>query len=119
MANQRTYFKHRIAQLEAIFESSQGNISVLEELEEELGYRKTQRADTLEKRIAYQTLDSLQEYVLVAQDKPEIVTYRRIDSGWEEEIVATKEDTLRLLSVGLQLPLAEVYEDIVGFDEPG
>ena len=33
----------------------------------------TEPADTLEKRIAYQTLESLQEYVLVAQDRLEIM----------------------------------------------
>ena len=47
MANQRKYFKHGIAQIEAVFENSQGNIGILEELEEELGHRKTQRAQKL------------------------------------------------------------------------
>ncbi|MCB1717419.1 MAG: Uma2 family endonuclease [Candidatus Competibacteraceae bacterium] len=78
--------------------------------------RSTQRADALEKRIAYQTLDSLQEYVLVAQHKPDIRTYRRIAGGWEEELSGA-DDTLRLLSVDLRLPVAEVYENITLSDE--
>lgn len=47
MANQRKYFKHGIAQLEAIFGNSQDNIGTLEEIEEELSHRKTQRAQKL------------------------------------------------------------------------
>ena len=54
--------------------------------------------------------------MLVAQHKPDIRTYRRIADGWEEELSGA-DDTLRLLSVDLRLPVAEVYENITLSDE--
>ena len=71
----------------------------------------TERADTLEKRIAYQTLESLYEYALVAQDKLEIRIYRRIDKGWELETLGAG-DTMSFSSIALALPLEQVYEEI-------
>lgn len=43
----RKYFKHGIAELEVVFSKSGGDFAVLEELEEELQYRSTQRAQKL------------------------------------------------------------------------
>ncbi len=67
--------------------------------------------DTLEKRVAYQSLESLQEYVLVAQDKPEIRVYRRIESGWELEVCA-EDDVLRLECIGLDVHVKDVFEAV-------
>jgi hypothetical protein len=44
---QRKYFKHRIADLELIYSQANGNIALLEELEEELVERDTRRAKRL------------------------------------------------------------------------
>ncbi len=44
---QRKYFKYRINELEEVYKSGNGNIAVLEELEEELHHRSTQRARKL------------------------------------------------------------------------
>lgn len=41
------YVKHTIVQLEALYEHSEGERGVLEELEEELSFRSTQRAKRL------------------------------------------------------------------------
>lgn len=71
----------------------------------------TQRIDTQEKRIAYQTLTSLQEYVLVSQDQAQIHIHRRRPEGWELE-VCTAEDRLRLESVDLDVPVSNVYENV-------
>lgn len=43
----RKYFKQRIVELELVFKNADGNCAVLEELEEELSYRSTQRARKL------------------------------------------------------------------------
>ncbi|MEE4377461.1 MAG: Uma2 family endonuclease [Candidatus Competibacteraceae bacterium] len=72
----------------------------------------TERADTLEKRIAYQTLTSLQEYVLVVQERPEVNIYRRIVDGWELETLSAG-DQVSLRSVDLQLPIELIYEDVL------
>lgn len=71
----------------------------------------TEARDTLDKRIAYQAISSLDDYVLVAQHKAEVRIYRRLDSGWELEI-CTGTDTVRLNSVGLEIPLAAIYEGV-------
>lgn len=47
MNQQRKYFRHSIIQLEVIFEELSGDIAALEELEEELKHRKTQRSRKL------------------------------------------------------------------------
>lgn len=51
MANQRKYFKYSIAELEEVFENPQKSIGILEELKDELSYRKTQRAKKLFARV--------------------------------------------------------------------
>lgn len=72
----------------------------------------TERQDRLEKCLAYQRLDTLQEYVLLAQDKLRAEVHRRRDGGWELERYGHSDD-LRLESVDLTLPLAEIYQDVM------
>lgn len=73
----------------------------------------TEVRDNLEKRVAYQTLDSLQEYVMVAQDSCEIRIYRRTSDGWELE-TCTEGDTMHLHSVGLSVAIEAIYEKVRG-----
>ncbi|WP_254567311.1 Uma2 family endonuclease [Oscillatoria sp. HE19RPO] len=71
----------------------------------------TVATDRQEKFFAYQTLPSFQEYVLVPQDQIGIEIYRKTAEGhWEKTILNSKED-LHLQSLGLTLPLTEIYED--------
>ena len=60
----RKYFNHRIVELEAVYESAEGNFAVLEELEEELVHRSTQRARKLLKNVQ----DSLSGEVVTSSD---------------------------------------------------
>lgn len=69
----------------------------------------TERIDRREKMLAYQTLPSLQEYVLVAQDYRQIEIYRR-RSNWLPEIYTDGAFTLECLD--LTTPVAEVYQDL-------
>ncbi|MBA2410539.1 MAG: Uma2 family endonuclease [Gammaproteobacteria bacterium] len=71
----------------------------------------TEARDALEKRVAYQSLESLHEYLLVAQDKMEVRIYRRANEDWELE-TCTENDHVRLTSVGLEIPIEQVYEDV-------
>ncbi|WP_019505272.1 Uma2 family endonuclease [Pleurocapsa sp. PCC 7319] len=72
----------------------------------------TETTDKREKRINYQTIDSLKEYVLVSQDKIKVEIYRQDNNGnWTVEILS-KDDKLSLDSVGLTLTMADIYEDI-------
>ncbi len=71
----------------------------------------TEARDRLEKRLGYQRLESLSEYVLVAQAARTIEVYRRRADGWEVETYAGGE-TLRLVSIGFATPVDELYRDV-------
>ncbi len=68
----------------------------------------TERRDRSDKFYAYRRLESLQEYVLVAQDVVRVEVYRR-RTGWNLEIYAD-DDNVRLESVDLTVSVAGVYE---------
>lgn len=70
----------------------------------------TEARDALEKRIAYQSLASLKEYVLVAQDDIKVRVYRRIVDGWELETCKAG-DKVRLTAVGLELPIERIFDE--------
>ncbi len=72
----------------------------------------TEAKDRLEKLVAYQKLPSLQEYVLVAQDKVKIECYRRNDDAWQIESYSHG-DECRFVSVNYRCPIETIYEDIV------
>jgi Uma2 family endonuclease len=73
----------------------------------------TAKIDKREKRINYQTIDSLKEYVLVYQDQIKVEIYRQDDQGnWSTEVLG-KEDKIRLDSVDLTLMMADLYEDVM------
>jgi len=71
----------------------------------------TETVDRREKRLNYQTLDSLREYVLVAQDRALVEVDRRTEGGWVVES-AGGDDAIELQSIGLRLPLSEIYRDV-------
>ncbi len=71
----------------------------------------TETTDKREKRLNYQTIASLQEYVLVSQAEIKVEVYRRDNNNWTIETLG-KDDSLNLDSVGLTLTMADIYEDI-------
>ena len=78
----------------------------------EVLFNSTKTTDRREKRINYQSLNSLQEYVLVSQDDMKVEVYRRDkDNNWTVETLA-KNNSLVLNSVGLTLTMADIYEDV-------
>lgn len=68
----------------------------------------TEAHDRLEKWVAYQRLASLQEYVLVAQDRLHIEVYRREGDGWQLESI-TAGERVRLVSVDMEAPIEIFY----------
>jgi Uma2 family endonuclease len=74
----------------------------------------TEARDRLEKRLAYQRIESLEEYALVAQDKMMIEIFRRNPDGWELETYSYG-DRVRFVSIGLEIPIERLYEDATGF----
>ncbi len=62
------------------------------------------------KRAAYASLPSLQYYVVVAQDLPEIVLFERA-TGFVEQRVTGIETVLSLPGLSISIPLSEIYRD--------
>jgi Uma2 family endonuclease len=62
----------------------------------------------------YRTIASLQEYVLIRQDRPFIEQYRRQENTpfWLFSDAAGLEAVIELQSIGCTLSLAEVYEKV-------
>jgi Uma2 family endonuclease len=69
----------------------------------------TERIDRREKFLAYRTLDSLREYVLVSQDQRLVEVFRR-ESGWREELLTG--GVLRLGCLNMTLALETIYEGV-------
>lgn len=73
----------------------------------------TQSYDRGAKWVLYQGLDSLQEYVLVSADTPRVERFTRQDNGqWLYESIGGLDGEIRLASLDIMLPLAEVYERV-------
>ncbi|MBL8204286.1 MAG: Uma2 family endonuclease [Blastocatellia bacterium] len=73
----------------------------------------TMAYDRGEKWAFYQQLPSLQEYLMVWQDRPQIEQYsRQSDDSWRYLRVAGLEQTLTLASLSCELLLAEIYSGI-------
>ena len=71
----------------------------------------TERYDRGEKWARYRRLDSLQEYVLVSQDKPSLEHYvRQEDNTWVFKFAEGLDAAVTIL--GVSLLLAEVYDKI-------
>ena len=75
--------------------------------------RSTEARDRLEKRLNYQTLESLKEDVLIAQDKIEVDIYRCLSPEWEHERCSAGA-IITLRSINFALPTADVHENVPG-----
>lgn len=72
----------------------------------------TEAYDRGEKFAEYRRLDSLFEYVLIAQNHVRAERYRRNGDVWALTAFDSTDDVLELDSVGASLPLAEIYEGV-------
>jgi Uma2 family endonuclease len=70
----------------------------------------TEDRDLRWKRTAYTGLPSLTDYVIVAQDTIDVVVFAR-DAGFAERRFRSLDESLTLTSLGISLPLAEIYQD--------
>lgn len=65
--------------------------------------------DRHEKRIAYREIPALEEYVVIAQDAVEVTVFRR-EENWKPLVLESAESILELRSIGLRVPLAQIYK---------
>ena len=71
----------------------------------------TERIDRSEKFWNYTQIDSLQEYVVVAQERREVVVFRR-ERAWAPEVLRGPEEKIWLKSLNLELALAAIYDGV-------
>ncbi len=69
----------------------------------------TARYDREQKRLYYQQIPSLQEYVLVAQDRRRVEVWHRVDAGWSHGFADAGQST-RLPSIDFELSVDELYD---------
>lgn len=69
----------------------------------------TERIDRREKLLAYQTISSLKEYVIVSQTEILVEVYRRDDQNkwWKTDFIG--EEIVELKSVDLSLQMSQIY----------
>ena len=80
--------------------------------------RSTRRIDEGEKKEAYLTIPSLRVYALVDQESATVIVFRRTDAGFEREVQQGLDVILNLAEIGIELPLAEIYDGLVLSPEP-
>ena len=80
--------------------------------------RSTASFDKSGKFLLYEQLPSFQEYVLVEQNYPRVESWFRLtEHSWDKTVQNEIDAFIELRSVGVSIPLAEVYEHIA-FTKP-
>ena len=72
----------------------------------------TESYDRGEKWAGYQRIPSLREYVMVSQHRAVVERFVRQGDLWIYSLTAGVESTVTLESVGMELPLVEIYEGV-------
>ena len=80
--------------------------------------RRTRRIDEGEKKEAYLTIPSLGVYLLIEQDAPAVVVFRRTEQGFVREVYQGLDAVLPLREIEVNLPLAEIYDAVEFSAEP-
>ncbi len=70
--------------------------------------------DRWEKWGLYQRLQSLRHYVLIERDQASVDVFDRVEGGFfERPRLEEADDFLRLPAIGFELPLREIYRDVL------
>lgn len=73
---------------------------------------RTERVDRIEKRMAYQSLPSVQEYLLISQDELHVVRFTRRGRFWPRQDFDDLNDVVELSALNCQITLAEIYQGV-------
>src|SRR5437762_13789348 len=71
----------------------------------------TEAIDRREKFLSYRQIETLEEYVLVAQRQMEVTIFRR-STDWQPEVLSQPEQTLTLPSANFTMALKSVHEGV-------
>ena len=80
--------------------------------------RRTRRIDEGEKKEAYLTIPSLGVFLLIEQDAPAVILFRRTEHGFVREVYQGLDAVLPLPEIETELPLSEIYESVEFTAEP-
>ena len=75
--------------------------------------KSTQHIDRREKAMTYQRVEAIEEYVLIAQRQPRVIVHRRAEE-WRPMLYSSLDARVDFRSIGLQMPLAQIYEGTLG-----
>ncbi len=71
----------------------------------------TERTDRTEKFWSYPQIETLEEYVLIAQDRLEVTIFRRAND-WASEVESSRQGRVQLRSLRVDLEVSEIYEGL-------
>lgn len=72
----------------------------------------TEAYDRGEKFAHYRTIETLQQYMLVAQDRPVVDVFARHGEFWRVQTITDLDQAVELTSVGCTIPLRDIYENV-------
>lgn len=72
----------------------------------------TERFDRGRKAFEYRKIATLEQYVLISQDEALVEIYSRRGAAWELREVAGLEAEMPLESVGIRLPMGDIYDGV-------
>jgi Uma2 family endonuclease len=73
---------------------------------------RTRRIDEGEKKDAYLTIPSLSVYVLIEQETPAVMVFRRTEKGFVREVYEGLHSVVPLGEIEIDLALLEVYDGV-------
>jgi Uma2 family endonuclease len=105
---------------EPVIESIQGlDVLVNPRLIVEILSESTEAYDRGKKFLSYQSIDSFEEYLLVAQDRPYVTHYvRQADGSWLRSDIEGIESEIELVTIPCRIKLSEIYA-LVDFSAAG
>lgn len=75
--------------------------------------KSTEAKDRGEKMLAYRTLESLQEYILVSQSRPIVEQYtKNADGNWIHKATIGLKSVVKFDSIEVELSLEEIYQRV-------
>ena len=74
--------------------------------------------DLIDKNQEYRATPSIRRYVILQQTRVAAVVFARRGQDWLSEIVAGPDAILQLPEIDMELPLAEVYANVVAEEKP-
>ena len=72
----------------------------------------TEKEDLVVKAAEYQSMASVQRYIVLQQTHRVAMVYSRRGDGWDFGFVSGEGAMLDMPEIGIRVPLAEIYEDI-------